>query len=110
MGSLSVFENGINLAPETYRDLPETVQRLDVRERWEYDLARIPGAILIPLGELVNRVGELDPSRPVAAYCHHGSRSLYALRFLHGAGFTDIAHLTGGIDAYSRLDPSVPRY
>ncbi len=105
-----MFENGIHLAPEAYRDLPETVQRLDVREQWECDLARIPGAILIPLGELVDRVGELDPSRPVAAYCHHGSRSLYALRVLPGAGFTDIAHLAGGIDAYSRLDPSVPRY
>ncbi|WP_243383460.1 rhodanese-like domain-containing protein [Geothrix alkalitolerans] len=105
-----MFEHGIHLSPETYRDLPETVQRLDVRERWEYDLAHLPGATLIPLGELASRLGELDPSRPVAAYCHHGSRSLHALRFLHGAGFTDIAHLAGGIDAYSLMDPSVPRY
>jgi adenylyltransferase/sulfurtransferase len=86
------------------------VQVLDVREPWEYDLARLPGAVLIPLGELVDRVGELDPGRPVAAYCHHGMRSLQALRFLQSAGFADIAHLSGGIDAYSRLDPSVPRY
>ena len=105
-----MFENGIHLSAEAYRDLPESVQRLDVRERWEYDLARIPGAILIPLGELGDRAGELDPARPVAAYCHHGSRSLHALRFLHGAGFGDIAHLAGGIDAYSRMDPSIPRY
>lgn len=105
-----MFENGIHLSAETYRDLPAMVQRLDVREPWEYELARIPGAILIPLGELVDRVGELDPARPVAAYCHHGTRSLYALRFLQGAGFQDLAHLAGGIDAYSRLDPGVPRY
>lgn len=105
-----MFENGIHLSAETYRDLPEAVQRLDVRERWEYDLARIPGAILIPLGDLAERVAELDPSRPVAAYCHHGTRSLYALRFLQGAGFKDLAHLAGGIDAYSRLDSSIPRY
>jgi adenylyltransferase/sulfurtransferase len=105
-----VFENGIHLSAETYRDLPETVQRLDVREPWEYGLARIPGAVLIPLGELAGRLGELDPARPVAAYCHHGSRSLHALHLLNGAGFADIAHLAGGIDAYSRLDPSVPRY
>ena len=105
-----MFENGIHLSPEAYRDLPETVQRLDVREQWEYDLARIPGAILIPLGQLAKRVAELDPSRPLAAYCHHGARSLQALRFLNGAGFTDIAHLAGGIDSYSRMDPSVPRY
>ncbi len=105
-----MFENGIHLSPETYRDLPESVQRLDVREAWEHDLAKIPGAILIPLGQLADRVGELDPARPVAAYCHHGTRSLYALRFLQGAGFADLAHLAGGIDAYSRMDPSVPRY
>lgn len=105
-----MFESGINLSAETYRDLPETVQRLDVREPWEYDLARIPGAILIPLGQLAGRLGELDPSRPVAAYCHHGGRSLHALRLLQGAGFPDLAHLAGGIDAYSRLDPSIPRY
>ena len=105
-----MFENGIHLSPETYRDLDDSVQRLDVREPWEYELARLPGAILIPLGKLVDRAGELDPSRPVAAYCHHGARSLYALRFLQGAGFKDLAHLAGGIDAYSRMDPSVPRY
>jgi rhodanese-related sulfurtransferase len=89
---------------------PASVQILDVREPWEYELARIPGAVLIPLGELVARAGELDPDRPVAAYCHHGMRSLQALRFLQSVGFTDLAHLSGGIDAYSRLDPSVPRY
>ncbi|HEY3399267.1 MAG TPA: rhodanese-like domain-containing protein [Geothrix sp.] len=105
-----MFENGIHLSAETYRDLDSSVQRLDVREAWEYDLAHIPGAILIPLGQLADRVAELDPSRPVAAYCHHGTRSLYALRFLQGVGFKDLAHLAGGIDAYSRLDPSVPRY
>lgn len=105
-----MFEDGIHLSAETYRGLPESVQRLDVREVWECELARIPGAILIPLGELAGRVGELDSTRPVAAYCHHGTRSLYALRFLQGAGFKELAHLAGGIDAYSRMDPSVPRY
>lgn len=105
-----MFEDGIHLSAETFRELPESVQRLDVRERWEYELARIPGAVLIPLGELADRVGELDPSRPVAAYCHHGTRSLYALRVLQGAGIRELAHLAGGIDAYSRMDPTVPRY
>lgn len=105
-----MFEAGIHLSAEVYRDLPESVQRLDVRERWEHDLAHLPGAVLIPLGELADRTGELDRSRPVAAYCHHGARSLHALRILHGAGFCDLAHLAGGIDAYSRMDPSVPRY
>jgi adenylyltransferase/sulfurtransferase len=105
-----VFEKGLHLTPEACRDLPDRVQRLDVREPWEYELARLPGAILIPLGELEGRLGELDRSRPLVAYCHHGVRSLQALRILQGAGFTELAHLSGGIEAYSRLDPSVPRY
>ncbi len=101
----------MNLPPEAYRGLdPDQVQILDVREPWEYDLARLPGARLIPLGQLAHRAGELDPWRPVAAYCHHGVRSRYALAILRDLGFQDVAHLAGGIDAYSRLDPSVPRY
>jgi rhodanese-related sulfurtransferase len=46
----------------------------------------------------------------VLAYCHHGVRSLHALGILQAAGFKELAHLSGGIDAYSRLDPSIPRY
>ena len=103
-------EKGLHLSAEAYRDLPERVQRLDVREPWEYELARLPGAILIPLGELADRVNELDRSRPVVAYCHHGVRSLHALRILSDAGFTELAHLSGGIEAYSSLVPSIPRY
>jgi len=105
-----VFEHGIHLSPEAFRDLPDSVQRLDVREVWEANRAQLPGAILIPLGELVDRVGELDPSRPVVAYCHHGMRSLQALHFLRSVGMTDLAHLSGGIEAYSRMDSTIPRY
>jgi sulfur-carrier protein adenylyltransferase/sulfurtransferase len=106
-----VFESGPHLDAQAFRALdPALVQVLDVREPWEYDLARIPGAVLIPLGQLVARWQELDPAKPVAAYCHHGMRSLQALHVLQSLGFQDLAHLSGGIDAYSRLDPSVPRY
>ena len=106
-----MFEAGVNLPPEVFRSLdPEQVQIVDVREPWEYALARLPGARLIPLGELADRAGELDPHRPVAAYCHHGVRSRYALAILRDLGFQEIAHLAGGIDACSRLDPAVPRY
>ncbi len=105
-----MFEQGIHVSAQACRELPDSVQRLDVRELWEFEVARVPGAVLIPLGELAARVDELDRSRPVIAYCHHGVRSLQALRILIDAGFTELAHLAGGIDAYSRLDPSVPRY
>ena len=85
---------------------------LDVRQPAENQHAALPGSILIPLNELPARVDEVTslPDQPVVVYCHHGMRSLQALRFLQGAGFTDLAHLRGGIDAYSQLDPSVPRY
>jgi sulfur-carrier protein adenylyltransferase/sulfurtransferase len=110
-GVTSMFESGPHLEASDFQALdPAYVQILDVREPWEYELARIPGAVLIPLGELGARLGELDPTRPVALYCHHGVRSLHALRFLRSAGFTEVAHLAGGINAYSQLDPSVPRY
>jgi adenylyltransferase/sulfurtransferase len=67
--------------------------------------------VLIPLGELPDRVGELDPTAPVVVYCHHGVRSARALEVLENAGFTRARHLTGGIDAWSaKVDPDVPRY
>jgi rhodanese-related sulfurtransferase len=106
-----MFEPGANLDAVAFQALDRAlVQVLDVRERWEYDLASIPGAILLPLGELMDRAGELDLERPMVVYCHHGMRSLQAQRYLQGVGFTQVANLRGGIDAYSRLDPSVPRY
>jgi sulfur-carrier protein adenylyltransferase/sulfurtransferase len=106
-----LFEAGPDLDAQAFRALdPSKVQILDVREHWEYELASLPGAQLIPLGELADRLGELDPARPLVAYCHLGVRSLHALRLLRAAGFTELAHLSGGIEAYSQLDPSVPRY
>lgn len=84
---------------------------LDVREGPEASFAALPGSVLIPLGELPERVGELDPAEPVVVYCHHGVRSARALEVLEKAGFTRARHLTGGIDAWSvKVDDTVPRY
>ena len=88
---------------------------LDVREPWEAELARIPAAggpaRLIPMGEIVQRLGELDPAQPVVVYCHHGMRSLQVVAFLERQGFESVYNLAGGIDAWScEADPSVPRY
>ena len=105
-----MFEDDIQLDAAAFQALPDTVLRLDVRQPWEYELARIPGSVLIPLGVLEARVAELDRDRPVAIYCHHGARSMQALRFLQAMGFRQLANLRGGINAYSRLDPSVPTY
>ncbi len=84
---------------------------VDVREPHEAAIARLPGATLIPLNSLPERVSELDSSREIVLHCHHGQRSMRALEFLRQAGFRKLKNLHGGIDAWSReVDPSVPRY
>jgi adenylyltransferase/sulfurtransferase len=84
---------------------------LDVRERYEFEIASIDGANLIPLGELPARWQELDRSKEILVLCHSGMRSNQAAEFLRSAGFSKVANVAGGIDAWSReIDPDVPRY
>jgi rhodanese-related sulfurtransferase len=83
---------------------------LDVREPWEFELARIEGSKLIPMGELAERVSELDPAQETVVICHHGNRSAHVTQALAGAGFANVLNLEGGLDAYSDVDGSVPRY
>ena len=84
---------------------------LDVREPMEYKIAHLPDSVLIPLGELPARLGELDPEQEIVTMCHHGMRSQSALGILRQNGFTKVKNLSGGIDAYSQMaDPSIPRY
>lgn len=84
---------------------------LDVREPYEYSLAKLEGSVLIPLGTLPQSLEKLDRNAEIVAYCHHGMRSADAVGFLLQQGFTDVKNLVGGIDAWSvQVDPSVPRY
>jgi len=84
---------------------------LDVREPWEYDKARIQGAILIPMRELPARIAQIDEGKEVVAICHHGGRSMQVAMFLEQQGFKRVHNLVGGIDAWSRsVDPAVPLY
>ena len=83
---------------------------LDVREPWEFTLARIEGSRLIPMGELPDRFSELDPAAETVVICHHGARSAYVARALGDAGFANVLNLEGGLDAYSQIDDSVARY
>jgi molybdopterin/thiamine biosynthesis adenylyltransferase/rhodanese-related sulfurtransferase len=95
---------------KTKLDNKEDVFILDVREPHEYEICNLDG-YLIPLGELPNRMNELDSSRDIVVHCHIGSRSQRAVEFLREAGFKKIKNLVGGIEAWSeRIDPSVPRY
>src|SRR5262249_51785969 len=84
---------------------------LDVREPFEWEIAHIEGARLIPLGELPGRLREIDGHADIVAYCHRGTRSRRAAELLRAAGFSKVRNLTGGIDAWSaEVDPSIPRY
>ena len=84
---------------------------LDVREPFEFEMARIDGANLIPLGELPARAQELDRDKEIFVFCHSGVRSERAAEFLRSAGFSRVANVAGGIDAWSEeIDPRVPRY
>ncbi|AAZ98649.1 rhodanese-like protein [Thiobacillus denitrificans ATCC 25259] len=84
---------------------------LDVRERWEWNLCRLPDAILIPMGELAARVAELDRDAETVVICHHGVRSFHAARFLEAAGFSNVVNLSGGVAAWAdEVDPAMARY
>ncbi|MCI4332021.1 MAG: molybdopterin-synthase adenylyltransferase MoeB [Thermoplasmata archaeon] len=84
---------------------------LDVREQQEWEIAHLPGAVLIPSRQLPDRVTELARARSVVVYCHSGNRSRRATRLLLDLGFTSVQNLEGGIDAWAqKVDPSMPRY
>jgi rhodanese-related sulfurtransferase len=83
---------------------------LDVREPWEFELARIEGSRLVPMSRLEERFSELDPSSETVVICHHGARSAFVTQALDRAGFAHVINLEGGLDAYSDVDDSVPRY
>jgi rhodanese-related sulfurtransferase len=83
---------------------------LDVREKWEFEVSRIEGSRHIPVGELSGRVSELDPGSEVVVVCHHGARSARVCDALSRFGFERVTNLEGGLDAYSSVDPDVPRY
>jgi adenylyltransferase/sulfurtransferase len=84
---------------------------IDVREPHEYQIARIPGARLIPLGELPKRLQEFDPNAEIVMQCKSGARSQRAVDLMKQNGFKNVLNMTGGITAWSdKVDPSVPKY
>jgi adenylyltransferase/sulfurtransferase len=93
-------------------DRGQDVQIIDVRETFEYEIARIPGTTLIPLGQVVTRMNEIDPSRETVMHCKAGVRSAKAIAALKQAGFPGrLINLKGGITAWSdEVDPTVAKY
>jgi adenylyltransferase/sulfurtransferase len=101
----------------TPRELKEKIDRgddmqlVDVREEWEWRIARIPGGRLIPLGTIENELESLDRNREVVLYCKSGIRSMHAAEFLADSGFSKVSNLTGGILRWSSdVDPAVMKY
>ena len=104
-----------NLTPREFLDqrtqgVPMTL--VDVREGWEIELAPVPSPHLhIPMGQIAERVGELDPNTTTVVICRSGGRSAEVARFLDSKGFASVYNLSGGILRWSAdLDPSIPRY
>ena len=81
---------------------------IDVRQPAEYAEGHLPGAKLIPLGELQARIDDIDTTRPVIVYCRSGNRSRSAVGLLNGAGRGDVFNMTGGILAYNGVVASGP--
>jgi adenylyltransferase/sulfurtransferase len=93
-------------------DSGDDLQIIDVREPHEYEIARLEQSKLIPLGQVVGRMSEIDPQRETIVHCKMGGRSAKAIEALQRAGFAGrLVNLKGGITAWSNdVDPSVPKY
>ena len=93
-------------------DNGEDIQIIDVREPHEYEIGQIPNSKLIPLGQVLNRMNEIDPERETVVHCKMGGRSAKAIDALMRSGFQGhLMNLQGGITAWSNdVDPSVPKY
>ncbi len=96
----------------TRRSAGTEMQLLDVREDWEIQLAPVPSALKhIPMGQIADRIGELDPSKETVVICRSGGRSMEVARFLASQGFGSVFNVTGGILKWSRdIDPQIPQY
>ena len=105
---------GFAISPKELKsslDKGDKLVLLDVREEWEYSLAKLDGSILIPLGTLPQSLSRLNRDSEIIAICHHGMRSADATNFLLQQGFQNVKNLAGGIDAWStQVDGTVPRY
>ena len=92
-------------------DRGEKFTFIDVREPHEYQIARIPGARLIPLGDLPKYLPEFSPAEEIVVHCKSGGRSQKAVDAMKASGFQNVRNMTGGITAWSdKVDPAVPKY
>lgn len=84
---------------------------LDVREPWEFDICHVRGSSLMPVGNVSQRIRELDMDAETVVICHHGVRSFEVAMFLEQQGFAKVINLHGGVEAWAQqADPSMPTY
>lgn len=84
---------------------------LDVREPWEYQIAHISGAQLMPMHSVPAQLDKLDAQAEIVVICHHGVRSAQIARFLEHSGFEHVYNLQGGVDAWAQsVDKNMPTY
>jgi adenylyltransferase/sulfurtransferase len=89
----------------------EKLEIIDVREPYEWQIGHIPGARLVPLGQIAEEIPRLDKRRETILYCKVGARSMDAAKQLANAGITDVSNLAGGILRWiDEVDPTMPRY
>jgi rhodanese-related sulfurtransferase len=94
-----------------WRKSGKTFVLLDVRDPDEVATVRLDDSVWIPMREIPQRMGELDPAASIAVMCHHGGRSERVAEFLASRGFTDVVNVAGGIDAYAtHIEPALARY
>lgn len=95
-----------------HMDAGKPVRLVDVREKFEFDCARINGAELIPMRSVPKALPLFEEEKnPIVVFCHHGQRSMQVVTWLREQGIENCQSLAGGIDRWSvEIDPAVPRY
>jgi len=103
-----------SISPETLNEKlsnGESPVLLDVREEWEFEICNIEGSRHIPMSQVVSAMESLDKDTETVVICHHGSRSQQVAQYLESLGFSRIANLKGGIDAWAKnIDPGMEQY
>lgn len=96
---------------KTYLDKGEQPLLVDVREPWEFQICHITGSRLIPMREIRQQIGTLNPHQEIVLICHHGIRSKQVGYALENVGFTQLINLTGGLNAWAKeVDQNMQTY
>ncbi|MHB8580541.1 MAG: rhodanese-like domain-containing protein [Ignavibacteriaceae bacterium] len=103
-----------NLSPGEIKEIlvkEKDIRLIDVREEWEYQIAKLENSELMPLSNFGDHLSKLSPDEKIIVYCHHGTRSYAVCNYLIENGFNDVTNLRGGINLWSEeIDNSIAVY